>query len=80
MESRVFSKCTRNIHRPSKPEKEVNRKENTVGKISHSLRKSTHTHIPTLGKLIFCDKENRDLSSKIYHISFGGTSEDLLDR
>ena len=27
MESRVFSNCTRNIHRPSTPEKEVNEKK-----------------------------------------------------
>ena len=30
--------------------------------------------------VVFCDKENRDLSSKIYRVSFGGISEDLLDR
>ena len=24
--------------------------------------------------IMFCDKENRDLSSKIYHISFSGIS------
>ena len=34
MDSRVSSNCTRNIHRLATPEKEVNRKENTVGKIS----------------------------------------------
>ena len=34
MESGVSSNCTRNINRLSTPEKEVNRKENTVGKIS----------------------------------------------
>ena len=32
MESKVFSNCSCDIHRPSTPEKEVNRKENTVGK------------------------------------------------
>ena len=30
----VSSNCTRNIHRPSTPEKEVNWKENTAGKIA----------------------------------------------
>ena len=38
MESRVSSNCTRNIHRPSAPEKEVNWKENTAGKIAKMLR------------------------------------------
>ena len=33
MESRVSSNCTRKIHRPCAPEKEINRKGNTVGKI-----------------------------------------------
>ena len=32
MESRVSSNCTHNIHRPSMPEEEVNRKENIEGK------------------------------------------------
>ena len=32
MESWVSSNCTRNIYRPSTPEKEVNRNENTLGK------------------------------------------------
>ena len=32
--SRVSNNCTRNIHRPSTPEKEVNWKENTAGKIA----------------------------------------------
>ena len=34
MESKVSRNCTGNIHRPSTPEKEVNRKKNTVGKIA----------------------------------------------
>ena len=33
-ESRVSSNCTRSSHRPSTPEKEVNWKGNTVGKIA----------------------------------------------
>ena len=33
MESRVSNNCTRNIFKHSTPEKEVNWKENTVGKI-----------------------------------------------
>ena len=33
MEFRVSNNCTRNIYKHSTPEKEVNRKENTVGKI-----------------------------------------------
>ena len=52
MESRVSSNYTRNIHRPSTPQKEVNRKENTVGKIvtRRLIRKSTHAQIPILVK------------------------------
>ena len=42
MESRVSSNCTRNIDRPSPPEKEVNRKENTVGKIA---KKATDSEV-----------------------------------
>ena len=34
MESWVSSNCNSNIYRPSTPEKEVNRKEDTVGKIA----------------------------------------------
>ena len=34
VESRAYSHCKRNIVRPSTPEKEANRKENTVGKIA----------------------------------------------
>ena len=81
MESRASSYCTRNIHRPFTPEKEVNRKENTVGKIAkrRQIRKSTRAQIPILAKLlvhyvVFCGKENRDLSSKIYRVPLGGIS------
>ena len=34
MESSVSSNYTRNIHKSSTPKKEVNRRENTVGKIA----------------------------------------------
>ena len=46
MESRVSSNCTCNIHRLSS-EKEVNWKENTVGKIARrrQIQKSTHDQI-----------------------------------
>ena len=54
MESRVSSNCTRNINRLSTPEKEVNRKENTVGKISQisgrQIRKSALAQIPIVAK------------------------------
>ena len=52
MESTVSSNYTRNIHRPSTPEKEVNRKENTVDKITkgRQIRKSTHAQMPILAK------------------------------
>ena len=81
MESRASSYCTRNIHRPFTPEKEVYRKENTVRKIAkrRQIRKSTHAQIPILAKLlvhyvVFFGKENRDLSSKIYRVPLGGIS------
>ena len=52
MESRVSGNCTRNIHSPPTPEKEVNRKENIAGKIARRRQ---------IGKCMH-DKENRDLS------------------
>ena len=47
VESKVSSNRTRNIHRPSTPEKEVNQRENTVGKIAkrRQIRKFTHAPI-----------------------------------
>ena len=47
--------------------------------LRRQIRKSTHAQIPILAKLlvhyvVFCDKENRDLSSKIYRVSLGGIS------
>ena len=68
IESRVSSNCTRNIHSPPTPEKEVNRKENIAGKIARRRQIGKYMH----------DKENRDLSSKIYRVSFDGISYDLL--
>ena len=53
MDSRVSSNCTRNIHRLATPEKEVNRKENTVGKISKLAGDrfvSTRAQIPIVAK------------------------------
>ena len=57
-------------------EKEVNRKENAVGKIAkgQQVRKFKHAQIQP-GEVLFhyvmlCDKENRDLSSDIYRVSF----------
>ena len=85
MESKVSSNCTRNIHRPSTPEKEVNRKENTVERLPKGdrfeslsmlrLRRSKHAHGEDLFHYVmFCYKENRDLSSTIHRVSFGGIS------
>ena len=84
MESRVSSNCTCNIHRPSNPEKEVNRKENTVGKIAKRRLIATDSKVYAcsdvdLGEVLFhyalfCYQENRDLSSKIYRFSLGGIS------
>ena len=68
MESRVSNNCTRNIYKHSTPEKEVNRKENTVGKKATGLSEVLFHYV------MFCDKENKDLSSNIYSVSFGGIS------
>ena len=90
MESRVSSYCTRNIHRPSTPEKEVKRKENIVGLIAKRRQIATDSKVYAcsdiyLGEVLFhyimfCDKDNRDLSSKSYHVSVGIISKDLLNR
>ena len=70
-----------NIHRPSAPEKEVNQKENTLGKIAKKATDDAADFkvyvYSDLGEVlfhyvIFRDKENRDLSSKIYRVFFGG--------
>ena len=75
MESRVCSNCTRYVHRPSTPGKEVNRTENTVRKIATQKATDTATYSKVyacsdidLGEVLinyvmFCGKENRDLSS-----------------
>ena len=73
----------------STPEKEVNRKENTEGKIAKRRQIATDSKVNAcsdidLGEVLFLyvpfsDKENRDLSSKIYRLSFEGISKDLLD-
>ena len=80
----VSSNCTRNIHRPSTPEKEVNWKENTAGKIAKRRQIATDSKVYAcsdiyLGEVLFhyvmfCDKEDSDLSSMIYHLSFGEIS------
>ena len=82
MESRVSSNCTCNIHRLSS-EKEVNWKENIVE--IHSGDSKVYAWTDTdLGEVLFYyvmfgNKENRDLLSKIYRISFGGTFYDFQD-
>ena len=90
MESRASSNCTRNIYRPSTAEKEVNRKENTVGKTATRRQIATDSKVYAYSDtdlnevlfhyVMFYDNENRDLSSKIYRVSFDGISYDLLDR
>ena len=75
MESKVSNNHTRNIYRPSMPEKEVKQKENMVGKIAErwQIWKSYAYTDTNIGKVLFhfvmfCDKWNRGLLSKIYHI------------
>ena len=88
MESRVSSNRSGNIHKPSTPEKEVNReKKKHRGK--KDCQKATDSKVyacsdTDLGKVLFhyvmfCDKANTYLSSKIYRASFGGISKDFLD-
>ena len=51
------------------PEKEFNRKENTMGKIATDSKVYTFSDIDPSKVLFYyvmsCDKDNRDLSSKI---------------
>ena len=60
------------------PEKEFNRKENTMGKIATDSKVYTFSDIDPSKVLFYyvmsCDKDNRDLSSKIYRVSFCGIS------
>lgn len=89
MECGVSSNCACKIHRLSTLEKEVNRKENTVGKIAKRRQIATDSKVyacpsKDLGEVlfhyvVFCYKENRDLSSNVYRVSFSGISQDLLD-
>ena len=62
--------------------KQTRRKENTVGKIAkwRQMSKVYTCSDIDLGEVLFhhvmfCDEENRDLSSKIYRVSFGGISD-----
>ena len=45
MDSRVSSNCTRNIYRRSTPEEEVNRKEDTLGKIAKRRQIATNSNV-----------------------------------
>ena len=75
VESRAYSHWKRNIVRPSTPEKEANRKENTVGKIAKRWQIATDWKVYVcldidLGEVlfhyaVFCDKENRDFSNNV---------------
>lgn len=75
MESRVSSKFTCNIHRPSTPEKDVKQKENSGKDCPKATELKVYAYSDTdLGKVLFhnemlCNRENRDLLSKIYCFS-----------
>ena len=56
MESRVSRNCTRYIHRPSTPGKEVNWKENTVGKIAKRRQLPRHLRKFTLAQILILVK------------------------
>ena len=45
MESRVSSNCNRNIYGHSTPEEEVNRKEDTLGKIAKGRQIATNSNV-----------------------------------
>ena len=45
MESRVSSNCNRNIYRHSTAEEEVNRKEDTLGKIAKGRQIATDSNV-----------------------------------
>ena len=63
-ESKLSSRCTRNIHRPSRPEKEANRKENTVQKITKRRHMTRQIRKFTLHYVMLWNKENRDLRAR----------------
>ena len=80
MESRVSSNCTRNIHRPSTSEREVNQKENAGKDCVKATESKVYACSDTdRGEVLFhyvmlCDKGDKDLSSKIYRFSCGEIS------
>ena len=70
----ISSKCTRNIHWPSTPETEVNRKDNNVRKISKRRQKVYACTDIDFSKVLFNDVmfwewEKGDLSSEICRVS-----------
>ena len=81
MESRVSNDCTFNIHRPSTPEKRGQPERKHRGK---DCQKATDSKVDVcsdsdLGEvpfhyILFCGKENRDLSSKINRVSYNRIS------
>ena len=87
IESRVSSKCTYKVDRISMPEKKGKPKRKHGGK---DCKRATDSKVYACSDIdlaevlfhyeIFCDKENRNLSSDIYRVPFDGISKDLLDR
>ena len=78
MESRVSINCTRNIHRPSTPEKMSTEKEISWKEKATDSKVYAYSDID-LGEVLFhyvmfFEKESRDLSRKIYRVSFIGIS------
>ena len=79
MESRVFSNCARNIHRPSTPEKEVNEMKTpwerlAKGDRSRQIRKFIDLSEVLFQHVMFRDKKSEDFSSHIYRVSFSRIS------
>ena len=56
MESRICSNCTRYVHRPSTPGKEVNGTENTVRKIAKRRQIPRHIRKFTLAQILILVK------------------------
>ena len=74
MESRVSSNCTCNIHRP-KRKASWERLPKGDGLDILPMQSGIDLGEILFHNLMFCDElENRDLSSKIYRVSFSGIS------
>ena len=70
MESRVFSNCTRNIHRPSTPEKEVNEKKTPRERLAKGDRSRQIRKFIDLSEVLFQHVMFRDKKVGIFRATF----------